>query len=64
MARTKNEAPATEQEAAAPASAVAKVVTNNTFQVVDNTDAKAEPEAPVESESVELLAGFVQVNYR
>lgn len=39
-----------------------EVVTN--FEVVDNTSAPVAVEAPVEAEEVELLDGFVQVNYK
>ena len=49
---TKNEKPATE------------VVTQNTIEIVDNTDVQAVPEKPVESEEYELMGGIVQVNYK
>lgn len=46
----------------APASGI-EVISNNKFQIVDNTDEKPVEEKPVQTESYELLGGLVQVNY-
>jgi hypothetical protein len=48
-------------EAEAPAGLI--VESNNAFVVEDNTAAEAVAEVPVEESEVELLDGFVQVNY-
>lgn len=40
-----------------------EVVSNNKFEIVDNTAEKPVEEKPVETESYELLNGLVQVNY-
>lgn len=60
MTRAKTPAAAAPE---APAAGL-EVITNSAFQVVDNTEAVAEPEAPVETDEVQLIGDFVQVNYR
>lgn len=41
-----------------------EVVSNNKFEIVDNTNETPVEEKPVETESYELLNGLVQVNYK
>lgn len=41
-----------------------EVVTRTDMEIVDNTDVTVAPEAPVETEEVEILNGLVQVNYK
>lgn len=40
-----------------------EVISNNKFEIVDNTAAEAQPEVPVTATEVPLLGDFVQVNY-
>ncbi|EQB10416.1 hypothetical protein [Novosphingobium lindaniclasticum] len=41
-----------------------EVLSNDTMQIVDNTDVQVVEEAPVETEEVEILGGLVQINYK
>lgn len=48
---------------AAPADPTTMTVEHSKFELVDNTAAPAVIETPPQEETVELLAGFSQVNY-
>lgn len=56
-------APPAETPAVAEAPAL-EAVSNNRFELVDNTEVEAQVEAEVEAEERELLGGLVQVSYR